>query len=142
MRKCKYDAIAALMNLNFTYEEASKLRLISLNLRRWYERECGDSNDRASWGIERDETTNVPYSVCRPHDSNKVYRTRIPDREMGATKRLDAIINDHAMRNPGAELSYFLQTDCRGAALYIMRPSDHVEGHTVDSYYSRGIVVY
>ena len=45
-----------LLNLGFTTDEAASLRRISLTLRRWYERECGDD-----YGcIERDETTGRP----------------------------------------------------------------------------------
>ena len=46
-----------LLNLGFTTDEAASLRRISLTLRRWYERECGDD-----YGcIERDNTTGRPY---------------------------------------------------------------------------------
>ncbi len=47
---------------------------------------------------------------------------------------------DHARRV--APLSTFIQSDPRGAALYIIRPGDIPEGSTVDSCYTRGICVY
>lgn len=39
-------------------------------------------------------------------------------------------------------ITYYLQTDPRGAALYILRPGDVPEGKDVDAYYNRGICVY
>lgn len=59
-----------------------------------------------------------------------------PDRETGAIKRLNAIM----ARYP--KLSAYLQGDCRGAAVYILRPGDVPEGCNVNSYYSRGIAVF
>jgi hypothetical protein len=40
------------------------------------------------------------------------------------------------------KLSSYIQTDPRGAALYIIRPGDVPEGGDVNAYYSRGICVY
>lgn len=39
-------------------------------------------------------------------------------------------------------VSAYVQTDPRGAALYILRPEDVPEGQDVGSYYTRGICVY
>lgn len=45
--------------------------------------------------------------------------------------------------HPGmAGLSYYIQSDPRGASLYIIRPGDVPEGASVGGYYSRGICVY
>ena len=41
-----------------------------------------------------------------------------------------------------APLSSYLQTDPRGATLYILRPDDVPAGQPADSCYSRGIYVY
>lgn len=94
-----------------------------------------------------------------------------PDREKGAIKRLDKIIADrnareiegaeriqdapdgnryaHFGKNEGPfltlevkDLSYYLQTDPRGASLYIIRPGDVPEGKDVSAYYSRALCVY
>lgn len=133
-----------LMSLGFTQDEAEALRRISMTLRRWHEMECGDGNGH----IERDETTGKPRyfnSNARyvdPHDP-RAWRS-IPDREAGAKKRLDAIISRVNVQRAGkvGRLSAYIQTDPRGAALYIIRPGDVPEGEKVDSYYSRGICVY
>jgi hypothetical protein len=39
-------------------------------------------------------------------------------------------------------VSAYIQTDPRGAALYIIRPDDVPEGKNFESYYNRGICVY
>ena len=124
----------ALMLLGFTHEEAYQLRRISMTLRRWYELECGVDNG----GVERDETTGKTFWYW----SHTGKRTPYPDRETGAVKRLKAIIYARNARVAGGPLSYYLQTDPRGAALYILRPGDVPNGEDVQSYYTRGICVY
>lgn len=122
--------------------DAEALRRISMTLRRWHELECGDSNDYASWAIERDgdEPDSKPYVVTHPHGRHgepiKSRRTPIADRETGAKKRLAQIIARYPM------LTAYVQTDPRGCALYILRPSDVPEGADVSSYYSRGVAVF
>lgn len=140
-----------LIDLGFTRDEAEALRRISMTLHRWYALECGDSNAYGSWAIERDENGDGPPYMVRHHYGHgrypdRVTRTRIPDRERGAEKRLKAIV---ARRNgvtfngaPVAPVAYYLQTDPRGAALYILRPGDVPEGGDPSSYYTRGICVY
>ena len=118
----------ALQSLGFTYTEADRLRLISVRLRSWFERECGTDNGC----IERDETTNKTYWL----NSTTMRRYPIRDMETGAMKRLSAIMANYPA------LAYYVQTDPRGAALYILRPGDVPEGQTADSCYSRGICVY
>jgi hypothetical protein len=127
-RSKKYDAVAILVGMGFSHDDAAALRRISMQLRRWYELECGVEGG----GVERDEAT----GKCSWYSSNPGRRTPYPDRETGAVKRLDAIMKRYA------PLAYYLQTDPRGAALYIMRPGDVPEGQNVESYYTRGIVVY
>jgi hypothetical protein len=126
-----------LLELGFTRSEAESLRRISMTLHRWFEKECGDGNGC----IERDETTgrcywfNANARYLDPHDPRS--RWRIADRETGARKRLASI-----MQRVDSGLQAFVQTDPRGAALYILRPEDIPEGGEIDSYYNRGICVY
>ena len=125
-----------LLSLGFTTEEAYKLRRISMTLSRWYELECGT----AQGCIERDETTGKPYMI-----TERGTRYPVADRETGAVKRLTAIIHARNIRQPRAEdplMSYYLQTDPRGAALYILRPQDVPEGKDPAAYYNNGICVY
>jgi hypothetical protein len=110
-----------------------------MTLHRWSERECGIDGGC----IERDETTNRTFW----YNSNIGRRFPIPDRETGAKKRLEAIVNARNRRavSPGSShtaLGYYIQGDPRGAALYIIRPGDVPAGASVDSCYSRGVVVY
>lgn len=116
--------------------DAVALRRISMTLHAWYTLECGNSTERASWAIERDENSDKPYMVTHYHHRNKPTRVKVPDREKGALKRLEAIM----ARYPS--LKYYVQTDPKGASLYIIRPSDIIEGMPLDSIYSRGIAVY
>jgi hypothetical protein len=134
---------AALQSLGFTSEEAEQLRRISMALHRWHELECGTDNGC----IERDETTGKPYWL----NSYTMKRSPMADREKGALKRLAEIIAAHNSRgretgphtierNP--QVSAYIQTDPRGAALYIIRPGDVPQGEDVAAYYNRGICVY
>lgn len=133
-----------LLDLGFTADEAAALRRISMTLRHWYELECG--NDYGC--IERDETTGKPYMR-----TDRGVRYPVADREIGAIKRLNAIIracNERRFVGDDAsildskcdDLAVYLQTDPRGAALYILRPNDVPQGKDPAAYYSRGICIY
>jgi len=126
----------ALQSVGFTFDECEKLRRISMTLHRWHELECGNSNNYASWAIERDEKTEVPYLVTHHYSQNKPSRRRVADRETGAKKRLAKILES----KPG--ISAYIQGDPRGAALYILRPGDIPEGSEPMTHYNRGICVY
>jgi len=96
-----------------SFDDANTLRRAQITLRRWAEQECGDANEYASWGIERDESTGHPY-MCRYANNGKNNRWRIPDREAGALRR----VADVCKRNG---LHFYHQTDPRGCALYVDR---------------------
>lgn len=151
-----------LMELGFTREECAQLRRISMTLRRWFEHECNGTIQRGEDGIARGYRVNASY--LDPHDPRYWYS--VPDRETGARKRLAAImgrVNGHAQwcasvaplsargiaergpcncHKPKAPLAAYVQTDPRGAALYILRPGDVPEGGDVSAYYTRGVCVY
>ena len=106
-------------------------------LQRWSESECGDSNDRGSWAIERDDAGRpemVRHHYRYGNGQDVCTRTPIADREAGALKRATAIAQAHG-------LTIYHQTDPRGAALYVMRPGDVPQGERAESYYTRGICV-
>lgn len=148
---CQADTLRA---LGFTSDEAEALRRISMRLQRWYAKECGIDHGC----IERDETTGKPFW----YNSISGRRFPIPDAERGAEKRLAAIIGARNARHApytdviagpvtgdtttanrtDNRMRTYLQTDPRGAALYIIRPGDVPEGQDVSSYYNRGICVY
>ncbi len=146
-----------LRGLGFTREECEALRRISMTLQRWFERECGDSNSYGSWCIVRGHKTGGVFTHDddgKPfmeqqhwtHGKGKDTTTYEPlaDRETGARRRLDKIVaarNNRVYQGHDA-LSAYIQTDPRGAALYIIRPGDVPEGQDVGSYYTRGICVY
>ena len=134
-----------LTSLGFTPTEADTLRRISLTLSRWAEHECNGT-------IERDETRgNRPY--WSSPGSGRHYVAPVADRERGAMKRLQAIFSARVTRESHPDgtrsplwlqsaLSYYVQGDPRGVALYIIRPGDVPTGADVDSHYSRGVAVY
>ncbi len=121
--------------MGFTYDEAVALRRIEMTLRRWFELECGNSNDYQSWAIERDEETDKPFMVFHPN-TGKSYREPIADREGGARKRLAKLLESHP------ELVSYVQGDPRGASLYILRKSDIGESEDINSIYNRGTCVH
>ena len=113
--------------LEINYTHFDNFRRDSMTLRRWFERECGDSNNYASWAVERNPDTDIPYLVTYPHNG-KERKSRIPDREKGARKRIDE-------RCKRLNLHYYIQTDCRGLALYLSKEpltsSDYTKGFGV-----------
>jgi hypothetical protein len=128
-----------LMDLGFTPDEIAKLRRISMTLSRWYELECG--TDVGS--VERDEQTGKTY--WRNANTGKL--SPFPDRETGALKRLADIVYTCNQRraayfDDSYDLNTYIQTDPRGAALYILRDTDVPQGKEPAAYYSRGICVY
>jgi hypothetical protein len=135
MRRFNLDRYL-ILSLGFTADEVAALRRISMTLRRWHELECG--NDHGV--IERDEATGKPYWVnyhSRYLSANDPRsRSRIADREAGALRRLQKIMANHA------PLTTYIQTDPRGAALYILRPGDIPAGYRADSCYTNGVCVY
>ena len=155
---------AALQNLGFTYAECESLRRISMTLRRWFELECGDSNEYSSWCITRGtkgpkvdgkrefihDEAGKPYMERHSHTENQARYYPIPDRETGAKKRLVNIIAARNVRLTGADwmrrqdefVHSYIQGDPRGAALYILRPGDVPAGQDADAFYNRGICVY
>lgn len=143
-----------LQNLGFSLDDCNKLRRISMTLRRWYELECGTENDfGTSFAIERGSYVDrafvsnfggKPYlRIARNTSSGyKVHYTPIPDRELGAIRRLNAIVRPFRRK-----LFYFLQTDPRGAALYIipysrLRKYGKTKAQVDCCYSSVGICVY
>jgi hypothetical protein len=99
--------------VSLTFAQAHALRRAELTLQRWAELECGDSNDYASRGLERDEATGRPYMVVIPHKGDgKARRYPVADRERGALKRVASVCKD-------AGLNFYHQCDPRGCALYV-----------------------
>lgn len=140
-RAMQEAVLDTLVSIGFTAGEAESLRRISMTLRRWHELECGIDGGC----IERDEKTGIPYWINHNHSylsaNDPRARWRIADRELGALRRLAEIMTARNDRESVA-LSHYVQTDPRGAALYVIRPGDVPAGADVGSYYSRGVCVY
>jgi hypothetical protein len=99
--------------IDLSHDEVNTLRRAELTLQRWGELKCGDANEYASWGVERDETTGKPFMV-RHANSGKSSRWAVPDREAGALRRIKKLCDAHG-------LHFYHQTDPRGCALYVAR---------------------
>ena len=137
--KDRAEVIDRLIRLGFDYSTANKLRRIAMTLRNWFELECGTGDDRVTRSIERDDNGDGnPFLRVQYMAGNQWVDKRYPiaDREAGARKRLAAIMAPMKRR-----LAAYVQTDCRGASLYILRKSD-LRGQSVDSVYTRGVAVY
>lgn len=137
-----YQVLQRLQTLGFSYDDAQRLRRISLTLRRWFEMECGTENAAgSSISIERDDNGDgKPFCRVQYMAADNVwcdYRNPIPDREAGARKRLAAIMAPLKRR-----LACYVQTDCRGPSLYILRKRDLKPGESLDSAYTSGVAVY
>lgn len=115
------------LRLNVSFSAADVLRRAEIVLHRWAEQECGDGNDYASWSIERDEETNVPYRCWYPH-TGTMTRTKIADKEAGALRRVAIVCKANG-------LHFYHQTDPRGCALYVSREP------ITDTDYTRGVAV-
>lgn len=124
----KQTAIPQLISLGFTETDAKALRRIAMQLHRWHEWECGVEDG----GVERDEAT----GRCFWYSSFTGRRTPTLDRETPALKRLAKLMAGYA------PLAYYVQSDPRGCAIYVLRPGDVPDGKEVESYYSRGVAVY
>jgi len=112
--------------IDASFEQANILRRAQLTLRGWAEAECGNSGLSSSWATERDEDTGKPFHCVYPHDSTKVRRTPIADREAGALDRVRGVCA--ALR-----AFYYHQTDPRGCSLHVS-----AERLTDQNYSTRG----
>jgi hypothetical protein len=108
--------------------DAESLRRISMTLRTWFEAECNGDVTVAGDGLA--------YAQYGRGTSGPFLTVRCANREAGALKRLAKIM----ARYPS--LSYYVQGDPRGCALYILKPDDVPEGADVSSYYSRALAVF
>lgn len=137
--KERCEIINRLDRVGIPYTDAQKLRRISMTLQRWFEMECGTENAAgSSISIERDDNgEGRPFMRVQFMQGNQWVDRKYPvaDRENGARKRLAAIMAKYP------KLSAYVQTDCRGCAVYILRQTDFM-GQPADQAYSRGIAVY
>jgi len=117
-----------------TDADAAILRRASMTLTRWAELECGNGNGNVAWAIERDENgEGPPYMVQHVYRRDgsggaTVTRTRIPDREAGALRRVAELCERRGWY-------FFHQTDPRGAPLYISTEP------LTDANYTSGVAV-
>lgn len=141
MDKHQKAALDRVIALGVSYEDACALRRISLTLHSWFIGECGDSDEFSATVIVRGrkekgqfiyDETGTPFRERQIYRINKTIYIPIPDRERGAMKRLNKIMEKYS------HLTYFIQTDPRGAALYIIPRASITEGMKglIDCYYS------
>lgn len=124
------ECLEPLKRAGITERDALALRRIAMQLHHWHELECGID----AGGVERDEVT----GKCTWYNSRTGTRSPCADRETGALKRLGKIMAGYKR----SALSFYVQSDPRGASLYILRAGDVPKGEDVSAYYSRGLAVY
>lgn len=140
--KERAEVIARLCKLNISYQDAEALRRISMTLRNWFELECGTGDGRVTRSIEREDNgEGKPFVRVQFAGFDGTWHDNkypIADREAGARRRLAAIMAPYKRR-----LAVYIQGDCRGAALHILRKGKDIKpGERIDSVYSRGVAVY
>ena len=119
MNQDTHEMLARVERSGISSADAYALRRIAMTLRSWYERECGVDGGC----IIRDETTERPYF----QSARSGQKFPIRDAENGALARLKTIMERYPDKRA------YIQTDPRGAALYILRPGDVPEGATPES---------
>ena len=119
---------ARLATLGIRFDDAESLRRIAMQLHAWHEKECGTDHGC----IERDETTGKAYWL----NSTTMKRYPVRDMEAGALRRLATLVKHYPTLTP------YVQTDPRGASLYLLTQAQLDGGHPIDSIYSRGVAVY
>ncbi len=123
------------MTYGFTRDEAAILRKASVRLQRWHERECGIEGGC----IERDTTTNRPMW----HNSRTGHLWPIPDRDAGARRRIAQVLTARNGRDGDAwPIRAYIQTDPRGAAVWLLTPNDAPCTDDLAPHYSNGLAVY
>lgn len=150
--KERAEVLDRLIKLGVSYADACTLRRIAMTLHRWFELECGDSNDYASWVIVRgtkagkvfthsEDGTGQPYLERHYHDRlapsyTRTY-TRIPDKETRARTRLAKIMTHYP------QCHAYTQTDPRGASLYLVPQSTlDLYKMPIEQVYNHGVAVY
>lgn len=138
MNKRERERITAMYSrcievVGLSYSQTETIRKASMALSRWCERECNGE-------VERDERTNLVYHFYDVHTITGWKREsyRVPDRETGAKRRIDAILDSAA-----PDWAWYYQTDPHGCAVYLYRKADLAEGQDINSVYSSiGIAIY
>ena len=128
-----YDTMS---KMGFSYAETETLRRAQMTLSRWSEAECNGE-------IERNEKTGKPERVSQAWlngRNDKRHAWPCPDRETGALKRAQAVVDARNARE-AEPLRMYHQGDPRGCSLYLVRASDVPDGSDIGSYYSRGFGV-
>lgn len=131
MPQRKDTNFAALIKCGLSEADAMALRRVERRLHNWYELECGTD----AGCIQRDEEDpTILRWYNNVTNSWGLYLGK--DDETLALRRLRFIMS----RYP--ELKFYVQTDPRGCALYILRPNDIPFGEQPDAYYTRGVAVF
>jgi hypothetical protein len=139
--KERAEVVARLVRLGISGTDAEALRRVAMTLRNWFEMECGTDRNGASVSIEREGGTDdgKPFQRVQYNSGGRWVDRQYPiaDREKGARKRLA----DTMKRYP--ELTAYVQGDCRGASVYILRNGQDIKpGDDINAIYSRGVAVY
>lgn len=141
------EVVNNLSKLGVLYADAVKLRRCAMTLHRWHELECGDSNGHTSYCLVRgyledgeftSDENGKPYLEFSGLGKGRYQK--IGDREAGAKKTLSSIMGRYPV------LWYYIQTDPRGAALYVgeknKQYAEKIKTLSIDQFYNDGVAVY
>lgn len=128
--KRKYEFLHRAAQYGFSQTEADYLRRIEMALHRWHEREANGTIQR-----DGDACDGKPRCYRVSDRTGEVIRGGIvSDLEASALRRLARFMLSFP------NLTAYVQGDCRGCALYILRNED-LRGQPIEQVYNRGFAV-
>jgi hypothetical protein len=117
-----------LAHFKLSPDDIAKLLRIEKKLRRWHELQCG---------VEAGHVEEVGGEGSGKWEFVNRHGNRSPIRDPG--KQADKALNVFTAENP--DLFFYVQTDPRGCALYLLKKSDAQSGEKLGSVYCRGVAI-
>lgn len=118
----------SLAHFNLSPDDIAKLLRIEKKLRRWHELQCGVDAGRVE---EVGGEGSGKWEFVNRHGN------RSPIRDAG--KQARKALNACTAGNP--DLIFYVQTDPRGYALYLLKKSQVETGEDVNAVYNRGVAI-
>lgn len=119
----------SLAHFKLSPDDIAKLLRIEKKLRRWHELQCGVD---AGHGEEVGGEGSGKWEFVNRHGN------RSPIRDAG--KQAGKVLNAFTAENP--DLIFYVQTDPRGCALYLLGKQQIGFGETAETVYTRGVPIF
>ena len=124
------NTMAALGPHGMTAENLAQCYRLERALRKWHELECGT----ADGGVEYDDVDDGELlPTCTFYRPRTGTRSKFKNQYPVLMRRLERLRADMP------SITFYVQGDPRGAALYALRPGDVPVGEDVNSWYTRGV---